>query len=150
MIRSRTDSLRISLSLLLAAIIVLTHAGRAPQPAALAAANPQSARSALRIGVWTLWHDRQLLLKPANNIVLRTCDQCPALSLSQPADFRAQRDTVTIVQSGKQQTTPRISLTGPITLTAHGETITIRNPVSISARNGALIIAVTLPIESYV
>ena len=34
MIRSRTDSLRISLSLLLAAIIVLTHAGRAPQPAA--------------------------------------------------------------------------------------------------------------------
>jgi stage II sporulation protein D len=150
MICPRTTSLRTLLSLLLAAIIFLAHAVRAPQPLALASTNPQPTRSTLRIGVWTLWHDRQLLLKPASTITLRTCDEYPALSMSQPIDLRAQGGTITLLQSGKQQTTPRISLTGPIVLTAHGETITLRNPVTISARNGALIIAVTLPIESYV
>jgi stage II sporulation protein D len=41
-------------------------------------------------------------------------------------------------------------LTGPVTLAAHGETLTLHNPLSLSARSGELILAVTLPVESYV
>jgi stage II sporulation protein D len=41
-------------------------------------------------------------------------------------------------------------LTGSVTLTAHGETLALRNPLRISARSGELVLAVTLPIETYV
>jgi stage II sporulation protein D len=37
-----------------------------------------------------------------------------------------------------------------VTLTAHGETVTLQNPVTIVARAGVLVIAITLPVESYV
>ena len=39
---------------------------------------------------------------------------------------------------------------GPVTFTAHGETVTLHDPVTITARTGVLVIAVTLPVESYV
>ena len=145
--------LRITLSVLLVAIFVLAHLERMPQSDVLAAANPQTARSTLRVGVWTLWHDRELLLKPASpdrKISLRTCEQCAALSLSQPVNIRAEGDAVTLTGSGKRGNTTRLWLAGPVTLAAHGETVTLHNPVTITARSGVLVIAVTLPIESYV
>jgi stage II sporulation protein D len=43
-----------------------------------------------------------------------------------------------------------VRLTGPVTIAAHGESLTLRNPVRIAARNGELVLAVTLPVESYV
>jgi stage II sporulation protein D len=43
-----------------------------------------------------------------------------------------------------------LSFSGAFSLAAHGETVTFRNPVRISARNGELVLAVTLPVESYV
>jgi stage II sporulation protein D len=43
-----------------------------------------------------------------------------------------------------------VRLAGPVLLTAHGEKLILRNPVRISARNGELVLAVTLPVESYV
>jgi stage II sporulation protein D len=151
--RPHKTSLRILLSVLLTAIFVIAHLERMPQPAALAATNSQPARSTIRVGVWTLWRDRELLLKPAgpgSRIVLRTCEQCASLSLSQPVHVHAEGSAVTLTESGKSGTTARISLTGPVTLTAHGETVTLQNPVTISARSGVLVIAVTLPIETYV
>jgi len=41
-------------------------------------------------------------------------------------------------------------LAGATMLTAHGETVTLQSPVTISARAGVLVIAVTLPVETYV
>ena len=46
--------------------------------------------------------------------------------------------------------TDSILLTGAVVLTAHNEKLPLRNPVRISARNGELILAVTLPVETYV
>jgi stage II sporulation protein D len=43
-----------------------------------------------------------------------------------------------------------VRLAGAVTLAAHGERITLRNPVRITARNGELVLAATLPVESYV
>ena len=153
MMHRQMNSLRIMVSTLLAAIIVLSHSERTPQSTALAAANPQTPRPTLRVGVWTLWHDRELLLKPAgpgSKIVLRTCEQCSALTLAQPVELRAEGDAVTLKDSGKRGNTARVSLSGPVTLAAHGEIVTLHNPVTITARSGVLVIAVTLPIESYV
>lgn len=151
MTRFRISVPRIGFLLLLAGILVLCGSMPAPQPVAFAA--PQAARSTLRIGVWTLWHDREVIIKPADaehKITLRTCEQCATLSLSQPLNIRAVGDGVALTGLGRSETTKRVSLTAPITLFAHGETVTLHNPVTISARDGVLVIAVTLPIESYV
>jgi stage II sporulation protein D len=43
-----------------------------------------------------------------------------------------------------------ITLSGSVTVTAHGESLTLHNPLRISARGGELILAVTLPVETYV
>src|SRR5208282_777801 len=43
-----------------------------------------------------------------------------------------------------------VSFSGSVTLSAHSETLTLRNPIRIAARNGELVFAVTLPVESYV
>jgi stage II sporulation protein D len=43
-----------------------------------------------------------------------------------------------------------VGIAGPVTLTAHGESLTLHNPVRISVRNGELVLAATLPVESYV
>jgi stage II sporulation protein D len=41
-------------------------------------------------------------------------------------------------------------LSGAVILSAHAETLTLRNPVRISARAGQLVLVVTLPVETYV
>jgi len=147
------NSQRIASSLLLASVLALAGVTRTPQPAAFAAATQPPARSTLRIGMWTLWHDREVLLKPAgpdHKITLRACDRCATLSLSQPVSVHAAGNEITLIVSSKKGNADRLSLTGPVTLTAHGETVTLHNPETITARAGVLVIAVTLPIESYV
>jgi len=41
-------------------------------------------------------------------------------------------------------------LAGPVVLAAHGETLQVANPLRIAARNGELVLYLTMPIESYV
>jgi stage II sporulation protein D len=43
-----------------------------------------------------------------------------------------------------------VSISGTVTIAAHGESLVVRNPLQISARNSVLVMAVTLPVESYV
>jgi len=43
-----------------------------------------------------------------------------------------------------------LEISGGETLAAHGESVTLQYPVTVSARAGVLVIAVTMPIESYV
>ncbi len=150
---SLTKSMQIIPSLLTAACLLFATLERAPQPAAQAADAQQIGRSTLRVGMWTLWRDKEVLLKPAGSthvITMRTCMQCAVHSSQQPVAVRASGAAVAITESGKKGNAASLSLTGPVTLTAHGETVTLHNPVTITARAGVLVIAVTLPIESYV
>jgi stage II sporulation protein D len=55
-----------------------------------------------------------------------------------------------LTMPGRTGHADRLWLSGAVTLAAHGETVTLQNPVTISAHAGVLVIAVTLPIESYV
>jgi len=132
------------------------------QPAQQAAANsaiatppeaPTAARETLRVGMWTLWHDREVVLtpdKPNHKITLRSCAGCAANPFTQPATIRADGDALTLTAAGRKGNATRIWIAEPVTLTAHGEVVTLHDPVTIAARAGALVIVVTLPVESYV
>ena len=144
---------RILPSLIVAAsILAVASVERIPQHAALAAAAPPIARSTLRVGMWTLWHDREVLLTPGTTTrtTLRSCETCPAATLTQLTKVRAEGNAVTLTIADKTAHVENISINGAVTLTAHGETVTLPNPVNLSAHAGVLVIAVTLPVESYV
>jgi stage II sporulation protein D len=113
-------------------------------------AEPSSSLPAtLRIGLWTLWHDKEITVSPTQegSATLRICESCAASPLAQPTKIRAIEAGLAL--SDKHET-GAVWLTGRVTLTAHGETLTFRNPLRISARSGELIFAVTLPVETYV
>jgi stage II sporulation protein D len=78
---------------------------------------------------------------------MRTCDNCAAAPIPYPTQIRAVG--VRLALAGNRQAAS-VRLTGPVTLAAHGESLTLRNPVRIAARYGELVLAVTLPVESYV
>jgi len=149
---------RLHISLLAAASV----AWSGMQPAQQAAANsaiatpretPADARETLRVGMWTLWHDREVVLTPAqpnHKITLRSCAGCAAIPFTQPATILAEGDAMTLTAAGRKGNVTRIWVADPVTLTAHGETVTLHDPVTIAARAGALVIVVTLPLESYV
>jgi stage II sporulation protein D len=146
-------SLRFTQCLIVAAILSCAGVERPLEPAALAASTPPAARTTLRVGMWTLWHDREVDLRPASlngGITFRTCEQCKALSSAQPIHIRAEGNALAISSGKATSHSARLRLDGAIVLMAHGETIALRNPVTISARAGVLVIAVTLPVETYV
>ena len=145
------------LSLLAAARRGVERHAAAPQAAANAAATPRetpaAARDTLRVGMWTLWHDREVTISPAgpdHKFTLRTCADCARAHVERTANVRAEGDALTLTASGKKLNAARIWIAAPVTLTAHGETVTLRDPVAIAARAGVLVIVVTMPVESYV
>ena len=70
-------------------------------------------RTTLRVGVWTLWHDREVKLIPAglsHPIRLRTCAGCAAVSVMHPASIRAEGDALIFTGSRKSIRAMRISI----------------------------------------
>ena len=119
----------------------------------VAADQPAAARETLRVGMWTLWHDRDITLTPTGPkefTLLQTCEHCPVEVLHAPAKIHAEKDGLNFSTAGKTVSSSEIRLSGPVTLSAHGETVTLHDPVAISARAGVLVIVVTLPVENYV
>ena len=124
-----------------------------PQTEAIQAASAPAAHTTLRVGMWTLWRDRDVVLQPAGparEARLRTCAGCASAPLAQPATVHAEGDNVTLRYEGKTLHFDGIWLSGTVALSAHHETVTLHNPVVITARADVLVIAVTLPVEDYV
>jgi stage II sporulation protein D len=125
-----------------------------PTPIPVVAADqPPITRTSLRVGMWTLWHDHDLTLTPTGPkefTLLQTCERCPAEVLHAPAKIHAEKDGAILTTADKTVPSTDIRLSGPITLTAHNETVTLHDPVAISAHAGVLVIVVTLPVENYV
>ena len=120
--------------------------------AAASAAQPDL-RSTLRVGVWTLWHDREVKLSsagPGHSIRFQTCAGCGSITVTQTAAIRAAGDALVLTEPRRSIRTDRIIISAPVTLGAHGETLTLPWPVAVTARSGSLVLAVTMPIESYV
>jgi stage II sporulation protein D len=130
-----------------------------PAPIPVVAANqPPATRETLRVGMWTLWHDHDMTLTPTGPkefTLLQTCERCPVKVLHAPAKIHADEgglnfSTTGKMAPGKAVSSSEIRLSGPVTLTAHGETVTLHDPVVITAHAGVLVIVVTLPVENYV
>jgi stage II sporulation protein D len=140
------------LSSTLLAICVFVMVRPAPKSIANAAATPAT-RTSVRVGMWTLWHDREVKLIPAaptHKITLRACGGCATLTFADAVVIRATGDSVLLGGAGRSGPANRVDIAAPVTLSAHGETVTIHNPVAITAHAGVLAIAVTMPVESYV
>ena len=60
----------------------------------------------------------------------------PLLTLTQPSNVRAEGDAVTLTAARKQKMRIASRLTGAVTLTAHGESVTLHNPVTIFGTRG--------------
>jgi len=130
----------------LGCIVLLTSA------CAIGQAASARSQATLRVGLWTLWHDQELNFAPALDgaATVRIClerNACAAAVRATQTQIRATRNRLTV---GKGPDAVSIEIAGPITLSAHGETLTLRNPLRISARNGELVLTVTLPVETYV
>jgi stage II sporulation protein D len=135
---------RILRSALGAAIFVAGAAHPNPAPAS-------AAKSTLRIGMWTLWHDREITVTPTPATMIQPCQRCAKRALLHPATIRADdRQSVTLELGGRAERLSTIRLSGGVTLRAHAESATIFDPVEITGRAGTLIIAVTMPVERYV
>jgi stage II sporulation protein D len=148
---------RIALGLLTAFIVAFSPARHARQlaqhDAEFSGTVARTSRTTLRVGMWTLWHDRELVIFPAyhnRKISMRTCAGCLTLTSAQPVHIKAAGDAVTFAVTNRTSSAKYISLTGPVTLIAHSESVMLQNPVTISARSGVLVIAVTLSVETYV
>jgi stage II sporulation protein D len=127
---------------LLAVLVAAISPVLAQSPLAKPATHPPAT---LRIGLWTLWHDKEITIAPAaeSGATLRL----RATPLARPAQIRALGARLALADNRQASS---VRLAGLVTLAAHAETLTLRNPVRIAARNGELVLAVTLPLESYV
>ncbi|MGD0736973.1 MAG: SpoIID/LytB domain-containing protein [Terracidiphilus sp.] len=101
----------------------------------------------LRVGLWTLWHDKQISVFPEPGATLRLCASCAETPLKRPLLVRADGERVSAEGKGDAEF---VFLDGAVTLAAHGEKLTLHNPLRITARKGELVLAVTLPVETYV
>jgi stage II sporulation protein D len=103
----------------------------------------------LRVGLWTLWHDKHVSVSPTleSGGSVRLCTGCTATPLKQTIQVRADGDRVSTSDNSEVEA---VFLAGPVTLAGHGEKLTLHNPVRISARRSELVLAVTLPVEAYV
>ena len=110
-------------------------------------------RSTLRVEMWTLRSNREVTLQPAgtdSKVSVKICKGCGALRLDHPVEIRATGDDIALGGTENTRRSRQVLVEGPVKLAAHGEIVTLRNPVTIKARSNTLEIIVTLPVESYV
>jgi len=118
---------------------------------ALAQSSESQAHShpTLRVGLWTLRHDKEITISPAAEAAatLQSCEGCAAVRITHPISIRAAHSQVSLPRDRKAD---RVYLAGAFTVTSHGESLTLHSPLRISARGGELVLVVTLPVEAYV
>jgi stage II sporulation protein D len=119
-------------------------------PARVQAATQTPPRATLRVGFWTLWHDHEIQLTPAGTASYRTCASCNPTQLSVPIKVKASALGGLTLIGTKQTNADTLILTGPIRIAAHGESELLSYPLTLTARNGSLVMAVELPLETYV
>jgi stage II sporulation protein D len=137
---------RIMVAVCLTTVCVIMQAQTATRGAA--------ARNVIRVGLWTLWHDKEVSVMPVSAASVRICERCAARPL-RTLVVRAKDDRLIWIEENGQRGTSRgaaseLQLTGSYRLAAHGESLALEYPLRISAKSGVLTLAATLPVERYV
>jgi stage II sporulation protein D len=109
-------------------------------------------QATLRVGMWTLWHDRNLTLSPAasGGISIEICSPCAMDKVKEDVSLRAVDSGLELQIQGRTIHGSRVQAAGGVRLAAHNETQALSYPVTFSAKDGVLVIAVDLPVERYV
>jgi stage II sporulation protein D len=108
------------------------------------------ARSTIRVGVWTLWRDKEVNLTPVSGATLRGCESCLARTLTS-ITLRVNKEKLFWTDpQGKTLSSAEMVITGSYMITAHGESLSLNYPLRVTAQSGALVLAATLPVERYV
>jgi stage II sporulation protein D len=116
----------------------------------LAAQAAEPARTTLRVGVWSLWHDRELAVEPLGPAsTIRLCATCAAAPLTE-ATVKAEPGGLGWRAGKLGKATEEIDLPEGARLRAHGETLALVYPVRLRCVQGALQIVATVPVERYV
>jgi stage II sporulation protein D len=97
-----------------------------------------------------LWRDHDATLTPLSGVTLRLCATCPARPVAAIAVQVKDGALAWTEQGGAAHSSTELLLTGSYRLAAHGESLTLALPLRISAREGALSLVATLPVERYV
>lgn len=107
-------------------------------------------RSTIRVGVWTLWRDKEVTITPVSRATLRLCESCPVLPIETGA-LRVHDSGLTWTdKSGRAHSSTVLLLAGNYRIAAHGQSLTLAYPLRITTRAGRLVMVVTLPVERYV
>jgi stage II sporulation protein D len=105
-------------------------------------------RPTLQVGMWTLWHDKEIRLTATGKASICAGEACGPIV--KPVQIRVDGSRIRFSSADRTEETDSLRLSGTMTLSAHGESEMLRNPVTITAKDGLLRIAVTLPVERYV
>jgi stage II sporulation protein D len=106
-------------------------------------------RTTVRVGMWTLWHDKEVTISPLTGATLRTCQSCRAEPLKTIV-VQMNSGLLTWTQNGRARTATALFLTGTYRLAAHGESVTLAFPLKVTPRAGKLLIVAEVPVERYV
>ncbi len=112
-------------------------------------------RSTICVGLWTLWHDKEVEITPFPATQLSTakvsaCASCAARQFKNIAVKFNSAGLVWTDDHGPAQSAAELLVTGSYRISAHGETLTLIYPLRITAQPSALLLAATLPVERYV
>jgi stage II sporulation protein D len=109
-------------------------------------------RAIVRVGMWTLWHDRNLTLSPAasRGMSIESCSPCTTHVVKEEVSLRATGSNLDLEIHGGTIQANRLRVASGVRLTAHNESQILSHSLIVSAKDGVLIIAVNLPVERYV
>jgi stage II sporulation protein D len=107
-------------------------------------------RATIRVGLWTLWRDKELTLTPLSNATVRFCATCAARPLGSIALYANDATLTWTEQDGRSHSATELLLTGSYKISAHHESLSFAWPLRVTAHSGALVLAATLPVERYV
>lgn len=108
-----------------------------------------SSPRSVQVGLWTLWHDRQVTItpEPGRGVAIRMCSSCRTVPISRPLSVVAEGG---LVKFGGGAKAALLYITGAISMAAHGERLMLVYPLRVTAQNGVLVFAVDMPTEAYV
>ena len=106
-------------------------------------------RTTVHVGMWNLWHDKEVAIAPLPGATLRLCVSCHTEPLKTIA-VRVNGGSLAWTEDGRNRTATALLLTGTYRLTAHGESVTLAYPLKITSQAGTLLVVVDVPVERYV